>query len=147
MAIVKQTSYGVSLPCAAEAIVEGYVYKDNGSGQMTKTTAKNDVAVAVALSSSLDPQTGAPVVKAAGDPHGFALIGSGLIVKVASVASATYQFGAKVYLSTTAGMVTSSVATSTPIGHYVGKDNMTTSSAGELIDVYLDMPIGSAVES
>jgi len=142
MAIIKQTSYGVSLPCAAEAIVEGYVYKDNGSGQMTKTTATNDIAFAVALSSSLDPQTGELVAKSAGDNHGFALLGSGLIVNVKTVGSQTYQFGAMVYLDTD-GMVTATAAGSRPIGHYVGPGGAQP-AAGDMIPVYLDVPIGEA---
>lgn len=144
MSIVANTLYGVSLPCAAEAIVEGYVYKDDGNGRMTKITAANDIAFAVALSSSLDPQTGELVAKSAGDNHGFALLGSGLIVNVKTVGSQTYQFGAMVYLDdTTDGMVTATAAGSRPIGHYVGPDGAQP-AAGDMIPVYLDVPIGEA---
>jgi len=135
-----------SLPCAAEAIVEGYVYKASGTtNQMTKITAKGDTAFAVALSSTLDPQLATAKTMTAGDNWEFALIGSKMTVMVASKTTITYQFGDMVYLSDDVdGMVTSAHATSRPIGHYVGPDATTTATSGQLIEVYLDVPIGTA---
>ena len=138
----------ISLQCAAEAIVEGYVYKRNSTtDDMTKITAKGDEAFAIALSSTLDCQNGDAKTMTAGDNWEFALIGSKQTVQVASKTGTTYQFGGKVYLSDDVdGMVNATAATSVPIGHYVGPDNITTATSGQLIEVYLDIPIGTAAE-
>lgn len=138
----------ISLPCGAEAIVEGYVYKADGTtNQMIKITAKGDAAFAIALSSTLDPQLATAKTMTAGDNWEFALIGSKMTVMVASKITTTYQFGGKVYLSDDVdGMVNATAATSRPIGHYVGPDNITTATSGQLIEVYLDIPYGTANE-
>ncbi len=147
MSTVTQTGVqGVSLPCAAEAIYKGKLYKDNGSGQMTVCTAKGDTVVAIALESTVDAQTGDAKTLAAGDQADFALLGSGMIVQVYSEASTTYQtFGAVYCADTTDGACNITAATSRPIGFYMGKDaTATSSSAGDLIPVYLGTAIGAA---
>lgn len=140
---------GVSLPCYSEAIKEGYVYKMySTTDEMTICTAIGDLAYAIALSSSLDPQLGTAKVMTEGDNWGFALLNSKLIVTVASEASQTWEAGAIAYLSTTDGTVGTTYGGSAyrPIGHYFGPDHYTTSStAGEFIEVYLDIPIGASL--
>lgn len=134
---------GVSLPCAAEAIVEGYVYKDDGSGRMTAHASVTDVPVAIALESSLDVQLGTAKTLTAGDEMPFAMMGSGMVVGVASENAITYQTHAAVYGAQTAstnGYCDSSNGNSAvKIGHYMGKDAYATTTAGELIPVRLDV--------
>lgn len=130
------------LACAAVAIYEGYVYMDDGSGQMTACTGITDTAIAVAAYSSIDPQLGTAKTMTAGDSHAFYLLGSGAIVNVVTV-TATWQFGDVAYLSTTTGYVTNSHGTNAKIiGHYIGKDNVT-ASAGDYVQIVLDVPIGT----
>jgi hypothetical protein len=131
------------LACAAVAIYEGYVYKDDGSGQMTPCTAITDTAIAVAAYSSIDPQLGTAKTMTAGDSHAFYLLGSGAIVNVVSVGSITWQFGDVAYLSTTTGYVTNSQGSSAKkIGHYIGKDAVA-ATAGDFVQIVLDVPIGT----
>lgn len=144
MGIVVDTGgKAVSLECAAEAVTEGYVYKDDGNGHMTAIASVTDTPYAVALESSLDVQTGEASTLAAGAEMPFALLGSGMIVSVASENATTYQAFAAVYTGQTAstnGYVDSSSGNSAvKIGHYVGKDAFTTAAAGELITVRLDV--------
>ena len=112
---------------------------------MTKISAKGDEAFAVALSSTRDPPRGSAKSMTAGDNWEFALLGSKMIVTVASKTGTTYQFGGIVYLCDDVdGMVNATAATSRPIGHYVGPDALATTASGQLIQVYLDIPIGTA---
>lgn len=138
----------ISLPCAAEAIYEGYVYKESSTtNRMTAITAKDDEAFAIALSSTVDCQTGDAKTMTAGDNWEFALLGSRMTVQVASKTGTTYQFGGKVYLSDDKdGMVNATADTSVPIGHYVGPDAIATTASGQLIEVYLDIAIGASPE-
>ena len=132
----------ISMPCAAEAIAEGKVYKDNGSRQMTIITAKGDVAQGVAAYSSLTD--GSAKTLTAGDSMPFYLVGSGAIVEVASGNTETWSFGALVYLHDSVdGVVTTSTSSSTCIGTYWGTDGLVTSAAGELIIVKLDRAPGA----
>ncbi len=124
--------------CAAEAIYNGYVYKDSGtSGRLTAITAKGDAALAVADRSTLDPDDGTAEAMTAGYTHPFWILGCGAVVEVASVTSTAYTFGCKVYLDDSVnGQVCATAATSTPIGRYWGVGE-TTASAGQLIPVLL----------
>lgn len=144
MGIIVDTGVrAVSLPCAAEAIVEGYLYKDDGSGRMTVATTVNDSVVAVALDSSLDPQDASAKTLTAGDEMPFAMLGSGMIVGVASATSTTYQTHAAVYNAQTATAngycEADSSNSATKIGHYMGKDAYATATAGEKVSVRLDV--------
>lgn len=133
----------VSLPCAAEAVYEGMVYKDNGSGQMTKITTVTDTPVAVALESSIDSKTGSARTLTAGEGMPFALLGSGAIVTVRSEDSTTYQSFAAVYTCQSAGTDgycdSDSSNSAVKIGHYLLPDALTTAAAGEQIPVILDV--------
>jgi hypothetical protein len=150
MSIIKDMGKGsgISLPCGAEAIVEGYVYKADGTtNQMIKITGKADTAFAIALTTTLDPQTGEAKTMTAGDNWGFALLGSKMVVTVASKTGTTYQSNAKVYLCDDVdGMANATADTSTPIGHYAGPDALVTTTSGQLIQVYLDIGTGAAAE-
>ena len=138
---------GISLQCAAEAIYEGYVYKCNSTtDDMTVITAKGDAAFAIALSSTLDPQTGDAKTMTAGDNWNFAMLGSKMVVTVASKTGITYTKNAKVYLCDDVdGMINQTADTSVPIGHYAGPV-LTTAASGQLVEVYLDIATGAATE-
>lgn len=143
MGMVRYTgTVPVSLPCAAEAVYEGMVYKDDGSGRMTKITAAADKPVAIALESSLDSKTGSARTLTAGEGMPFALIGSGAIVTIRSEDSTTYQSFGAVYTCTDGGTDGYCCATSSSavkIGHYLLPDALTTAAAGEQIPVILDV--------
>ena len=134
---------GQSQPCAAEAVVEGYIYKDDGSGRMTKCASVTDVFTGGALGSSLTADDGTAKTLTAGDEMPFALAGSGMVVGVAASNGKTFQKFAAVYTAQTSdtdGYCDSSSANSAvKIGHYMGKDNYTVGTAGELIPVMLDV--------
>lgn len=133
-----------SIPAGAVAIYNGYIYKDNGDGQMVVVADNTDTAVAIAAYSSIDPRTGAAKTLEAGNGMAFYKLGSGAIVEVAVITGELYEHHCKVYVAQTGqtdghGSVTSTSAVC--IGHYWGKDAVTTSEAGQLIPVYLDEPI------
>lgn len=131
------------IPCAAEIIHEGYIYKLDANYRATKTTAASNTVIGVAVMTSVD-DTGAQKTLAAGQVMPFFILGCGKKVKVASVSGVTYRRGAPVFASGTAGMVTATPSNGAAIiGHYFGNDNLQTSADGELIDVVLDVPIGS----
>jgi hypothetical protein len=134
----------MSLPCAAEIIYEGKLYKDDGSGRMTVCNGVTDTVLVVAAYSSIDVQLGSAVAKVVGDNHPFFLIGSGAIVLVPCDGSITMQFGDKVYVGQTNNGYANTSTTSTPkaVGHYVGKDNKAYTD-GVMMEVVLDCPIGS----
>lgn len=134
----------VNLPCQAVATIkEGYVCEFDTNGHAGPVSAKNDIAIAIVAYTQLDPQLGTVKTMTAGDSAAFYLIGSGAIVNVASENSITYQSGDPVYLGQTTYYFVDNVGTSaTMIGHYFGPDNYTTTSAGELIPVVLDVKIG-----
>lgn len=133
----------VNLPCAAEAIHEGYVYKIS-SGNMTVCASVDDKAFAVAAQSSMDWQLNTARTLVAGDMWQFFPLGCEEIVNVASLTGLTWKLGAKVYLDQTAsadGMVSTDNSNSaTVIGHYKGLESCTTAAAGQLIQVILDTP-------
>lgn len=144
MGMVRETGVvPVSLRCAAEAIYEGMVYKDDGSGRMTKITAAADKPVAVALESSIDPKTGAAKTMTAGNSMPFALVGSGAIVSVRSENSTTYQSFGAVYTCQDAGTDgycnSDNSNNAVKFGHYLEPDNHKTTAAGEFITVILDV--------
>lgn len=143
MADIRMTGVKMTdMKCAAEVIYEGKVYKDDGSGRMTVQTAITDTAMAVAAYGSFDIQTGAVKTMTAGDKHAFYLVGSGAIVGAMSEA-VTWEFGDVVYLAATDGyVVNTDGGTAKYIGHYIGRDN-TTVIAGDLVQIVLDVPIGS----
>lgn len=145
MAIIVQTGVSpISMKCANEAIYEGKVYKDDGSGRMTVIDAKADVALAVAVESSINPTTGGALVMTAGVEKPFVPINSQQIVGVCSMVTETWSFGAKVYLSDTVdGAVTSSTSSSVCIGTYWGKDGLVTAASLEIIAVKLDRASGA----
>ncbi len=134
----------VPLSCAAEAILEGYLYKFS-SGQMTKCASVTDVCSGIAAYSSLDDE-GAAKTLTAGDKFPFFMPGCGKIVKVASYTSITWNKGEAVYVGPTAstdGIASNSSANSAVlIGHYMGPEGVAVATEGDLIDVILDVPSG-----
>lgn len=134
-----------SLPCAAEAIKAGYLYKVNGSYNMTKTTAVTDVVLGIAAQSSID-DNGDVKVLTAGQKMNFFRPGCGRKVKVAMINGITLRRGDRIYTAQTTeadGCAKNSNANSAVcIGTYYGPDNVTTGSDGELHDVVLDTPVG-----
>lgn len=141
---------GISeLPCKAEAIKEGYLYKVDSSAsyRMTKAAAVNDVISGVAVESSLDA-VGAAKTLTAGETAIFYNPGCGKVVKVASLTALTWHRDAAVYAAPTASgsymVSTSSANSAQKIGHYKGQEGLVTAADGELIDVLLDVPIGGS---
>lgn len=134
---------GIQLPCAAEAIKRGYLYKMS-SGNMTKTASVDDKPTGVACWDSTDADGDAKTMTA-GDYWNFYPIGCGKIVEVAFLASQNLVAGVtKIYTSQTAetdGLAgTSSENSATAIGHYMGRKNVTTSTtAGTCYPVLLDV--------
>ena len=141
--IHKPRNYTVSASLAT-LTQEGLVLKKDSGNTLTLITAKGDAAVAVLDQAFVDAtQTAKTTVS--GDKVGVFFLGSGAIVKVASVTTITYTTGCLVYLADDVdGMVNITGATSTPIGHYVGDGEATTAS-GDLVDVILDMPIDATL--
>lgn len=143
MAIVNDSGM-IPLPCAAEAIKEGYGYY-NSSGNMTKITTVAQVVVAIAAASSIDDE-GAAKTLTAGQKMNFFVPGCGKIVKLASVNGITWNIGEAVYGGQTAdadGCFSNSSSNSAIlVGHYYGPEGLATSTDGDLIDVLLDTPVG-----
>ncbi len=124
---------------------EGLVLKKGAGDALEIITAKGDAAMAVLDQGFVNSEQTVKTT-VSGDRAGVFLLGSGAIVKVASVTTITYTLGCKVYLDDAVdGMVNKTAATSVPIGHYVGDGEATTAS-GDLVDVVLDVPIGTAAE-
>lgn len=136
----------VPLPCAAEIIYEGKTYKWS-SGQATITTTVADVICGVAVKSSLDDE-GAAKTLTAGDKFPFFMPGCNKIVKMASLASITWNKGEAVYGGQTAdadGLVSNvSDNSAVLIGHYMGPEGVAVATAGDLIDVLMDVGTGGA---
>lgn len=134
----------INLPCAAEAIKEGYCYY-NSSGNLTKITTVAQVIVGIAVESSYDDE-GAAKTLAAGQKMPFYLPGCGKIVKLASITGVTWNIGEAVYGGQTAdtdGCVNNDSSNSAVmIGHYYGPEGVATSANGDLIDVLLDCKVG-----
>lgn len=130
---------------ASEGIAqEGLVFKIT-TNAMTIAVAKGDAAVAVADQAMMD-DTQTAVTATSGEKEGFFLLGSGAVVRIASITGITYAIGDKVYLDDSQdGMINKTAATSTPVGHYVG-DGETTTANGDLVDVILDVMIDAATE-
>lgn len=128
---------------ASETYYAGNVVKAD-TNAVTIIDAKGDTALGVVDQSTINSEQTARAARS-GESIGVFLLGSGAIVKVSSVASQTWALGAEVYLDDTVdGSVTTSAATSTPIGHYVGAGETTSASDGDLIDVLLDVQVGAA---
>ena len=122
---------------ASEQVYEGFVYKTTTNAQ-TKITGKADKAVSIALKKGVDGNGNALVARS-GQKYAFAIVGSGDVVLVASVASQTYAVGAAVYLDDSVdGQCTAVNSTSTLLGHYIGDGVTTTASNGDFIEVSLD---------
>jgi hypothetical protein len=133
----------INLPCTAIAINEGYMYTEDGGGQMELQHVNTHDTIAVGAYDSLDVQTGASAAKVAGDHHAFYLIGSGAIVNMANEVTHTWQFGDLVTAGTTTTYLAAHDASgATHVGHYIGIDN-TQFTVGQLIKVVLDIPIGT----
>jgi hypothetical protein len=134
-----------SLPCAAEAILQGYLYKADGSYNMTKIASVTDVILGIAAVSSIDDNGDAKTLTA-GQKMNFYRPGCGKKVKVAMITGITLRRGDRIYGAQTAeenGCAKNSSANSAVcIGTYYGPDNHLTAANGELADVALDTPVG-----
>jgi len=134
-----------SMPCAAEVIKKGYLYKADASYNMTKITTVTDVVLGIAAVSSIDDDGNAKTL-AAGQAMNFFRPGCGKKVEVAMISGITLRRGDRIYTAQTAeadGCAKNSSANSAVcIGTYYGPDNITTVSNGELAAVSLDTPVG-----
>lgn len=140
--ISKPFNYPVSASLATLS-QEGIVLKKDTGNTLTLITAKGDLVHAVLDQAFVDSsQTAKTTVS--GDRVPVFWVGSGAVVRVASVTTITWAFGEAAYLSDTVdGMVTNVAATSRPIGHYVGEGETTTAS-GDLVNVLLDVAVGAS---
>jgi hypothetical protein len=133
------------MPCAAEAIKAGYLYKSDGSYNMTKTTTVTDVVLGIAVVSSIDDNGDAKTLTA-GQVMNFYRPGCGKKVQVAMITGITLRRGDRIYTAQTAeedGCAKNSSANSAvAIGTYHGPDNHLTTANGELAAVVLDTPVG-----
>lgn len=134
-----------SMPCAAEAIKAGYLYKADASYNMTKTTTVTDVVLGIAAVSSIDDNGDAKTLTA-GQAMNFHRPGCGKKVQVAVISGITLRRGDRIYTAQTAeadGCAKNSNANSAVcVGTYYGPDNHLTESNGELAEVALDTPVG-----
>lgn len=122
---------------------EGLVLKKGSGNTLEIITAKGDTAIAV-LDQAIVDVTQTSRATRTGEKAGVFILGCGAVVNVASVTGITYTTGAAVYLDDSVdGMVTTTAATSRPIGHYVG-DGETTTASGDVIPVVLDVQIGAS---
>ena len=132
---------GRALPVTAIAINEGYLYKLS-SNQMAACTAVDDTVVGVAVYTTVDADGDAKTMTA-GDKVNFFLLGSGLEVNVAMVASESLTTGCTIYNEQTTGTdghaSIDSSNSATAIGHYYGDAQTTSSTAGTLYPVTLDI--------
>jgi len=133
-----------TVPCAAEAVKEGYFYKiETSNYRATKTAAVDDKPFGVGAESSIEDDGDAKTL-AAGDKMNFYSLGCGKKVKVAAITGLTLRRGAPLYLSQTAEADgccgTSSSNSATKVAHYWGPDNLATTANGQLIDALLDVP-------
>jgi len=125
---------------AGLTITEGLLMKITAN-RCTHTTTVTDKPYAVTLEDYKDSE-GTAVTTTAGDRLAVALIGSGEMVMMKSMASVSYTKGCAVYVSQTAdtdGYCDSDSSNSaTKVGHYAGAGE-TTSTAGQKILVLLDV--------
>jgi hypothetical protein len=111
---------------------------------MTPTTAQGDTAIGIAERTLIDTQLGTAGTQVAGVEWNFVLLGCGKIVNVAFAAGLDVLPFQKVYLSATGGLASNAHSTSRPIGHLMTKAEVVSTSAGQLLPVLLDIPIGTA---
>lgn len=121
---------------------EGLVlFKNSGANTLELSTTVDDAIVAV-LDQPVVDITGTVKATRTGESKGVYPVGSGKIVYVSSLDAQTYTIGAAVYnaqTASTAGCVgTSSAASATKIGHYIGSGVLTVADY-ELIPVILDV--------
>ena len=128
---------GTALPVTASAIYEGYLYTWL-SNQMTVCTNVTDTVVGVAAYSTKDADGDAKTMTA-GDKVNFFLLGSGLEVNVAMAASEALTTGCTIYAGTNGHASIDSSSSATAIGHYYGDAQTTSSTAGTLYPVTLDI--------
>jgi hypothetical protein len=132
---------GTALPVTAIAIYEGYLYKWS-SNQMAVCTNVTDTVVGIAAYSTKDADGDAKTMTA-GDKVNFFLLGSGLEVNVAMAASEALTTGCTIYNGQTAGTdghaSIDNSNSATAIGHYYGDAQTTSSTAGTLYPVTLDI--------
>ena len=139
--VIKPGEVGIPFPCAAEAILRGYIYKLSG-GQMTKITTVTDTPAGIAVSKSVDADGDAKTMTA-NEMFNFYSLGCGLIVEVAFDASKSLTRGCAVYTCQSAGTDgtadPNSANSAVKIGHYYGPDVTTSSTAGTCYPVILDV--------
>ena len=129
---------GTALPVTAIAIYEGYLYTWS-SNQMAVCTTVTDTVAGIAAYSTKDADGDAKTMTA-GDKVNFFLLGSGLEVNVAMAASEKLTTGCTIYAGTNGhASINSSSSTATAIGHYYGDAQTTSSIAGTLYPVTLDI--------
>ena len=135
----------IGMAVDAAAYYEGELLKKSATaGRLGKSAATGDEIVAIVDQDSLTAKGDAKTV-AAGYKLGCWRLGSGEIVWVKSITGQTYNPGAKIYASATAGQATATPATSRPIGTYPEwMAAQTTAEAGERVPCILDVPVGTA---
>lgn len=136
----------VQAPMDAGTYYEGELMKASSTvGQLQISTDKGDTIIAVVDEPTVDSR-GDAVAVTAGKRIAVWRIGCGATVWVKSLTGVAYSAGDMVYADDTNGQCSKTATTSRPIGHFphFGFKARTTASAGELIPVTLDVPIGTA---
>ena len=129
---------------ASESLQEGYLVKKDTGNTVTIATTVDDAVFGVVDQTPTDGEATARTTNS-GERIGIFPMGCGKIVNVASVSGDTYTLNDAVYMGQTAdtdGYCSNDSSNSaTKIGHCM--EAVTTASAGELIQVILDVD-GSA---
>tara|TARA_R110002012_G_scaffold9222_5_gene42516 strand:+ start:8240 stop:8659 length:420 start_codon:yes stop_codon:yes gene_type:complete len=108
----------------------GYLLNNDGTSNKLDLTAANEIAIGVSMGESSRDADG--TLETANATVSFAPLNG--VMMVASAASQTYTTGLLVYVQA-AGVVGTTSSSRKLLGVYVGKGEVTSSSAGELVPV------------
>jgi hypothetical protein len=132
------------MPMSAIAVKEGDVLKDSSQVLILATTVNDSVSF-IAAESSIDDK-GDALTLTSGDLWPVYPLGCGAVVNVRSITAQTWRTNAIVYncqdASTDGCVETSSSASATKIGRYVGPDNVLTSGVTLIRVLLCFAPIG-----
>lgn len=134
----------------AATYYEGNIVKEgSANNRVALTAAKGDEAVGIVVESKIDYKLALQEAHVAGEKIKIYRLGSGAQVDVKSITGETYNPGAPIYISGTAGQATATDGSADRIiGHY--PRNMaatTTATAGQLVPCDLDVEQGRALTS
>ncbi len=133
----------------ANTYKEGMVCKEGTAAKrLALVSAKGDTAIGIISESQIDPRTGSHEAAVAGDKRNYFPLGIKEVVHVyAASAGLTFTANCAIYLDDAVdGAVTTTAATSRPIGHYPRNyESTVTAAVGEKIACYLDVEPGASL--